>query len=81
MRLFGILILIVGLTLLSCHGDSKQKTIQNKEPATEKKKDAVDLGDPSEPLEIRALKGAEQVKKDADKRREEEKKILEQRDQ
>jgi hypothetical protein len=81
MRILGILLLIFALTVLSCHSDSKQKTTQKKNLTTEKKKDPVDLGDPSEPLEIRALKGAEQVKKDADKKREEEKRILEQRDQ
>ena len=56
---------------------------RNSPEAEEKKKiekEVKDLGDPNAPIEIRALQGAKQVKKDFEEKQKEEKKILEERD-
>lgn len=80
----ALLLLILGLLLLSCHSETAKKNAANQQQGTktaERKAQPEDLGDSTEPIEIRALKGAKDVKKEMDKRREEEKQILQQRDQ
>jgi len=73
MRLLPLL--LTGLLLIP--GCGKNPEAQEKKKI---EKEVKDLGDPNAPLEIRALQGAKQVKKDIEEKQKEEKKTLEERD-
>jgi hypothetical protein len=66
-KLMRLLTLLAILSLAGCGGNSTEQSLKEQK----KEEKPVDLSDPNVPIEIRAYKGAKQVKKEMEKRKEE----------
>jgi len=62
------------LFLVGCGGEAKQKSAEPKKE--EQKSEPVDLGDNTAPIEVRALRGAKEVRTQIDTQRKENKNVV-----
>lgn len=75
MRRLAVLLLLVPFLFFGCHSSTQSKAVKK-----EKKTEPEYVGDNTAPTEVRALRDAHQLQKDMNKKQEEEKDILKQRD-
>ena len=75
----SLILLLILLTCLACHGSPAKSKVAVQKKAEQKPK-AEYVGDNTAPLEIRALRDAHKLQKDMHKKQEQEKEILKERD-